>query len=119
MRCLIVDDNETFLEVARKVLEQDGLDVVGVASTGTEALRQFAALNPDVVLVDIFLGDESGLKVVRRLAAQGQANDAALILISTRPDAAGLTAGSPATGFLAKTDLSASAVRRIADGSVT
>lgn len=46
MRYLIFDDNESFLEVARNVLEGEGLSVVGVASTGAEALRQLEALRP-------------------------------------------------------------------------
>ena len=39
LRMVIVDDNGHFLEAARTVLEDDGIDVVGVARTGAEALR--------------------------------------------------------------------------------
>jgi CheY-like chemotaxis protein len=116
MRCLIVDDNESFLEVAQTLLEQEGLSVVGVAPSGTEALRQITSLHPDVVLIDIFLGEESGLELARRLAGDGQGDGATLILISTRPDLGGLTAASPAAGFVPKEELSAGAIRRIVDG---
>jgi CheY-like chemotaxis protein len=111
---LIVDDNESFLEVARGLLEQEGLRVVGVASASAEALRQVRSLDPDVVLVDVFLGDESGLELARRLVDDGQA----VILISTHPeeDVAALIAESPAVGYLQKAELSAEAIRRIADG---
>ncbi len=54
-RCLIVDDNESFLEAARALLEREGLNVAAVASTYAEALGLFETLRPDVVLVDIFL----------------------------------------------------------------
>ena len=67
IRCLIVDDNKSFLEAARVLLEREGLTVAGVASTGAEALRQAETLRPDVVLVDISLGDESGFDLARRL----------------------------------------------------
>jgi CheY-like chemotaxis protein len=40
VRCLIVEDNQSFLDAARKLLEQQGLTVVGVASTSEEALRR-------------------------------------------------------------------------------
>jgi CheY-like chemotaxis protein len=116
MRCLIVDDNESFLKVAQTLLEQEGLSVVGVASTGADALRQLTSLHPDVVLIDIFLGEESGLELARRLADDGHGNGATLILISTRADLGGLTAVSPAAGFVPKAELSASAIRRIVDG---
>ena len=68
LRCLIVDDNASFLDAATNLLEREGLDVVGVASTSDEALRQAEELRPDVVLVDIMLGTESGFDLARRLA---------------------------------------------------
>jgi len=111
---LIVDDNESFLEVARGLLEQEGLLVVGVASASAEAFRQVQSLDPDVVLVDIFLGDESGLELARRLVVDGRT----VILLSTHPeeDLAALIAESPAAGYLPKAELSAEAILRIADG---
>jgi CheY-like chemotaxis protein len=111
---LIVDDNESFLEVARGLLEQEGLRVAGVALASAEAFRQVRSLDPDVVLVDIFLGDESGLELARRLVDDGRT----VILISTHPeeDVAALIAESPAVGYLQKAELSAEAIRRIADG---
>jgi CheY-like chemotaxis protein len=118
-RCLIVDDNESFLEIVRGLLEQEGLSVVGVASTYDDALPLFEASRPDVVLVDIFLGDESGLKLAQRLAENGQGNPATVILISTHAEAdlADLIAASPAAGFLPKTEISAKAIRRIVGAS--
>ena len=68
MRCVIVDDNLGFLHAARLLLEQEGLQVVGVATSGDEALRAVTELRPDVTLVDIDLGGESGFDVARRLA---------------------------------------------------
>lgn len=116
MRCLIVDDNESFIEVARTFLEQDGLWVVGVAATAGDALRQVEALRPDVVLVDIFLGAESGLALAARLGAMD--GEPAVILISTHAegDVSALISGSRVAGFLPKAELSAEAVRSIVDG---
>ena len=72
LRCLLVDDNEAFLETASLLLEREGLTVVGVASSIAEALRQARALRPDLILVDIGLGDESGFDLARLLAQDGQ-----------------------------------------------
>ena len=118
-RLLIVDDNESFLEIVRGLLEQEGLSVVGVASTCDDALPLFETLRPDVVLVDIFLGEESGLKLARRLVEDGRGNRAAVILISTHgeDDLGDLIATSPAAGFLPKTEISAEAIRRIVGAS--
>jgi DNA-binding NarL/FixJ family response regulator len=113
---LIVDDNRLFLETARDLLEREGLRVVGLAATAAQALQRTAELRPDVVLVDISLGDESGFDVARRLAEHDHGG-AAVILISTHSEAdfADLIAESPAAGFLSKGGLSARAIRRIVD----
>jgi CheY-like chemotaxis protein len=60
VRCLIVDDNHRFLQVARVMLEREGSDVVGVASTSAEAIQRAHELRPDVALVDVDLGAECG-----------------------------------------------------------
>ena len=109
VRCLIVDDNRPFLEAARMLLEREGVAVVGLATTSAEALRLEEELRPDVVLVDIRLGDESGFDLARRL-------NSTVILISTHAESeyAEEIAASPAVGFVPKTQLSASAVLRLA-----
>ena len=115
---LIVDDNWLFLEAARDRPEGEGLRVVGVAATSAEALRRAGELRPDVVLVDVMLGGESGFEVARRLAADRCGGGPAVILISTyaAADFAGPIAESPAAGFLPKQQLSADAIRRVVDG---
>jgi two-component system nitrate/nitrite response regulator NarL len=110
LRCLIVDDSLRFLDAARGLLEREGVAVVGVAMSGAEALQRAADLRPDVTLVDIDLGGQSGFEVVRRL---NRAAVTCAILISTHAeeDYADLIAASPALGFLPKTTLSAGAIR--------
>jgi DNA-binding NarL/FixJ family response regulator len=115
---LIVDDNLLFLEAARVLLEREGLRVVGVAATSAEALRRAGELRPEVVLVDITLGGESGFDLARRLAEHHRGGAPTVILISTHSetDFADLIADSPAAGFVPKPKLSADAIRRIVDG---
>jgi DNA-binding NarL/FixJ family response regulator len=114
MRCLLVDDNEAFIETACRVLDRDGVRVTGTASNITEALLQASALQPDVVLADIILGDENGFDLARRLA-ESHARDLAVIMISSdlEDDYADLVAESPAVGFLSKAELSADGIRRL------
>ncbi len=113
-RFLIVDDNERFLETARSKLEGEGVDVVGTARTSAEAVRQATALRPDVVLVDITLGDESGFELARQLIDLSSGRWR-VVLISTRAeeDLTELIEASPAVGFLSKSDVSARAIYRL------
>ena len=115
LRCVLVDDNEAFLETARLLLEREGLAIVGMASTIAGALRQVRALRPDLVLVDIGLGNESGFDLARLLAQDGQIAGAEVILISTGAEAdyRELIDDSPAAGFLAKSELSVRGISRL------
>jgi two-component system, NarL family, nitrate/nitrite response regulator NarL len=115
LRCLIVDDNARFLEAAATLLEREGVSVVGVASNGAEALTSARALCPDVILLDIALGAESGLDLARRLV-EGDPDGPRIILISTHAEAdfTDLIDATPVAGFVPKSQLSASAVRRLA-----
>jgi DNA-binding NarL/FixJ family response regulator len=118
LRCLIVDDSPRFLDAARGLLEGQGVMVVGQASSSAEALRRAEELRPDVTLLDIDLGGESGLELARRLQDQAGPAAAPVILISTHAeqDYAELIAASPAIGFLPKTALSADAIRDLLAG---
>jgi two-component system, NarL family, nitrate/nitrite response regulator NarL len=111
VRCLIVDDNRRFLLAARTLLEREGLTISGVATSSEDALRHAASDLPDVVLVDVALGNESGFDLAERLVADRA--DGVVILISTRSkdDLADAVAQSPAAGFLEKSELSAKAIR--------
>jgi DNA-binding NarL/FixJ family response regulator len=112
LRSLIVDDNASFIEASRTLLERQGISVVGVAMTAAEGLQGARDLEPDVVLVDIDLGVDSGFDLARQLADGGDPVASKVILISTHPeeDFVDLVAESPALGFLAKCDLSARAI---------
>jgi CheY-like chemotaxis protein len=115
LSCLLVDDNDAFLETARDLLEREGVQVTGVASNIAGALRQARALRPDVILVDIGLGEESGFELARLLAADGQGSRADVILISAQAatDYTDLIAESPAAGFVPKAELSAHRINQI------
>lgn len=115
LRCVIVDDNPEFLTAARDVLSRDRVEVVGVASSAAEAVRLVADLRPDVALVDVYLGGDSGFDLAQRLADGSDGFRPAVIFISTyaEQDLAEVIAASPAAGFLPKSDLSQAAIDRV------
>ncbi|HJY61356.1 MAG TPA: response regulator transcription factor [Streptosporangiaceae bacterium] len=112
-RCLLVDDNDAFLETASLLLQREGLTVVGVASTIAQALRQARALRPDLILVDIGLGDESGFDLAQLLARDGLNAEVILISTGAEEDYAEMIDDSPAVGFLPKSDLSRHGISQI------
>jgi two-component system OmpR family response regulator len=65
-RLLVVDDEETILELLSGSLRFAGFDVM-TAGSGAEALRAASASRPDLVLLDVMLPDGDGFEVVRRL----------------------------------------------------
>jgi DNA-binding NarL/FixJ family response regulator len=115
IRCLIVDDNSGFRQAMGGLLEEQGLDVVGGAANAAEALQQIAELRPDVALVDIDLGRDSGLTLATRIRATPGLAAPNVILISTHDEGAfaELIERSSALGFLPKTELSGAAIRRM------
>lgn len=113
LRCLIVDDNEAFLASASRLLCAQGLEVVARASSGAEALRLARQLQPDVALVDVQLGDEDGLELARRLAANALATRVILISTHSKDELGELVADSPAVGFLSKPALGADAIAKL------
>ena len=115
LRCLIVDDSPRFLDAARGLLERQGIMIVGVASTSAQALQQVTALRPDIALLDIDLGGESGFDLARRLSREASLGRTRMILISTHAeqDYADLIEASPVVGFLSKSALSVDAIRAL------
>jgi len=65
---LIVDDHAGFRASARRLLELDGLAVVGEAADGASGLAAARALGPELVLLDVSLPDTTGYDVAAALA---------------------------------------------------
>jgi two-component system nitrate/nitrite response regulator NarL len=120
LRCLLVDDDARFLESARALLELEGLQV-DTASTGADAVRRAGELRPDIVLLDLRLGSESGVEVARELqaawpTASSPQDGPRIIFISTYSESDFehlIEASPPVLGFIAKSSLSARAVREV------
>ncbi len=68
IRVIIVDDHQLLLEGTKAALEQyPEVEIVGLASTGRDALRAVEQLAPDMVLLDVRLPDISGIEVARQV----------------------------------------------------
>src|ERR1700755_899301 len=69
---LVVDDDFMVAEIHRRFVEQvDGFRAVGVARTGAEALSPPRDLQPQLIILDVYLPDMTGLEVLQRLRSDG------------------------------------------------
>ncbi|MHB8642656.1 MAG: response regulator [Gaiellaceae bacterium] len=83
---LLVDDDFMAVSVHRQFIERlPGFDVVGQATTSSDALRLVEQLRPDLVLLDIYLPDENGIELMRRLRA-GDSQRVDVIAITSAKD---------------------------------
>ena len=89
--------------------------MVGVASTSEEALRRVEDVKPDVVLIDVDLGDESGFNLARQFQSETSLDPSRVILISTyaEEDLRDLITAAPVAAFLSKSRISARAIHQI------
>ena len=85
IRTLVVDDDFMAASVHRQFAERvPGFEVVGEATTGADALRLIGELQPDLVLLDVYLPDLSGIDVLRRLRATANAHVDVIAITSAK-----------------------------------
>ena len=104
VRVLVVDDQSLVRAGFRTILaSEDGIEVVGEAANGEEAIAAVAALAPDVVCMDVQMPGMDGLEATRRITAD-EASDAAVLVLTTfnREDYLFAALDAGASGFLLK-----------------
>jgi DNA-binding NarL/FixJ family response regulator len=119
-RILLVDDQEFLRMGFRMVLEaQDGLEVVGEAGDGAEAVALARQLDPDVVLMDVRMPGMDGVQATRELVDGGSRSRVIILTTFDLDEYAHAALRSGASGFLLKDAPTAdllSAIRAVASG---
>lgn len=102
MRVLLVDDNRLMLEGLQSLLEAHGLEVVGAATEGLEAVDLASALKPDVILMDVRMPGCDGLEATRRI--KSRMPQARIVMLTTSAEHEDLFEAirSGACGYLVK-----------------
>ncbi len=104
---LIVDDHPSFRSFVRSFLDGEEFEVTGEASDGESAVSEAARLEPDVVLLDVQLGDgPDGFEVASRLAASEHPPQVVLTSSREASDYGSRLTSAPVEGFLSKGALS-------------
>ena len=84
-RIVIADDSALMRRILQRALEDAGLEVVGTAADGDEALAQCAALNPDAMTLDLHMPGKDGIAVLRALQAPGAPKVPAVVVSAFSP----------------------------------
>lgn len=119
IRVMVVDDHPMWRDAVERDLAQAGLDVVGVASNGREAVARFPAVRPDVMVLDLQIPPPNGIEVTAAVAAQ--CPDTKVLVLSASGEQADVLAAvkAGATGYLVKSasrEELLAAVRTVAAG---
>ena len=104
VRVLVVDDHPLYREGLLTALAAagDGIDVVGEAADGAEAVERVAALEPDVVLMDLHLPVLTGVEATRRITAEHPAVAVLVLTMLDGDDAVFAAMRAGARGYLLK-----------------
>jgi DNA-binding NarL/FixJ family response regulator len=93
---LVVDDQSPFRMAAKAVVRRaSGFEMVGEASSGEEAVELVDALHPDLVIMDINMGEMNGVEATRRIVAK---HPETVVLLFSTYDASDLPAGAAESG---------------------
>jgi DNA-binding NarL/FixJ family response regulator len=116
---MVVDDHPMWRDAVERDLEDAGLDVVGVASTGRQALARFPAARPRVVVLDLQIPAPDGVEVTAEMVRQDPS--VRVLILSASGEHADVLAAvkAGATGYLVKSasrEELLTAVRRVAQG---
>ena len=116
-RVIVADDEPEFRRWFRSLLDgSKDFQVVGEASTGTEALRLVALLAPDVVITDVYMPDSDGLEVARYIQQHFPAIKAILVSAHRERVYKRLAREEGALAFIPKETLSLDALRQTLKG---
>lgn len=100
---LVVDDDFMVAEIHRRFVDKTpGFTTVGVARTAAEALESVRTAHPDLVLLDVYLPDMSGLDVLQQLRAEGNAVGVIMITAAREIDTVSRALHGGASDYLVK-----------------
>jgi DNA-binding NarL/FixJ family response regulator len=100
-RVLLADDNRDFLDHVVEVLERD-YEVVGTVVDGGSVCAEASRLRPDLMVLDISMGEHSGIEIARQLGRQGYAGRIVFLSIHEDPDFIGAAIGAGGRGYVFK-----------------
>jgi two-component system invasion response regulator UvrY len=113
-RLYLIDDHALMREGLRALLEGAGHQVIGEADTPTPAIADIVRLNPDVVLLDLNLGERSGFEVLEEIARRKLGTRVVVLTMSNQPRHVAEALRMGALGYALKGEASTGLLKAIA-----
>lgn len=102
---LLADDNFAVLNYVSKLLEKD-YEIVGVLSDGASVLRDWPSLKPDLIVLDISIGEPNGIETARRLRNSGCTSKIIFLTIHQSPEFVKAAIDAGGAGYVIKSRMS-------------
>jgi DNA-binding NarL/FixJ family response regulator len=109
---VLVDDNASILDRVVSMLEKD-YQIVGTACDGPTALRTIEVHKPDVVVLDVCLGDTNGIDLARQLRATGYSGSIVFLTVHDDPDFVSAAFSAGGSGYVTKSQMAGDLVTAI------
>jgi DNA-binding NarL/FixJ family response regulator len=105
-RVLLVDDSTEFLQSAAHFLgSEPGVEVIGQASSGGDAVEEVSRLRPDLVLMDLNMPGMNGLEATRRIKSQPDSPRVIILTLHENPEYRAAAEAARADGYVSKSEL--------------
>jgi DNA-binding NarL/FixJ family response regulator len=103
-RILLADDNTAILDHVSDMLQAE-YEIIGKVADGNSVTTEVERLRPDLVILDISMGDRSGIEIAKRLREQGYAGKIVFLTVHEDPDFVTAALGAGGRGYVIKSRL--------------
>ena len=101
VRVLLADDNPTMMDYVRGMLQTD-YEIIGTVADGNSVCAEVEKLRPDLIVLDISMGDCSGIEIAQQLREQGYAGEIVFLTVHEDPDFVSAAIGAGGRGYVIK-----------------
>jgi DNA-binding NarL/FixJ family response regulator len=101
VRVLLADDNPSIMDYVKHMLQAD-YQIVGTVADGHSVCAQVQKLGPDLIVLDISMGDCSGIEIARRLREQGYMGEIVFLTVHEDSDFVSAAIGAGGRGYVIK-----------------
>ena len=101
VRILLADDNPAIMDYVSGMLQAD-YQIIGTVADGNSVCAEVAKLGPDLIVLDISMGERSGIEIARQLREQDYVGEIVFLTVHEDPDFVSAAIGAGGRGYVVK-----------------